>query len=49
MSAIITRKDAQTLFDRGLISEEEYRHYLSLADWRKTLKAGANTTTKKEA
>ncbi|MFN3076879.1 MAG: hypothetical protein ABT940_08385 [Alphaproteobacteria bacterium] len=48
MAAFMTRKDAQRLFDMGLISEEEYRHYMSLADWRKILRAGANDTTSKK-
>jgi hypothetical protein len=44
MAAHLTMKDAQTLYDMGLISDEEFKHYQAIAEWRKTLRAGANTT-----
>lgn len=46
MAAQITLNDAKTLFDMGLISDEEFKHYQAIAEWRKTLRAGANTTKK---
>lgn len=47
MAAHITLSQAQTLFDMGLISVEEFNHYKALAEWRKTLRAGANTHTER--
>jgi hypothetical protein len=45
MAAFMSAHQAKTLYAMGLITDDELRHYISLAEWRKILTAGANTTT----
>lgn len=45
MAADMTAAQARRLYDMGLISEDEHQHYLRLAEWRNTLRAGANSHT----
>jgi len=45
MAAFMSSHQAKTLYAMGLITDDELRHYISLAEWREILTAGANTTT----
>lgn len=48
MTRTFTLAEAETLYDMGLISEEDYRQVKRLHEWRKTLRAGANSTAKQQ-
>lgn len=45
MAAFMSSHQAKTLYAMGLLTDDELRHYISLAEWREILRAGANTIT----
>lgn len=47
MAAHLTATQVRILLDMGLLSDEEFQHYQRILEWRKTLRAGANTTTER--